>query len=95
MKVMYLPALMVKNLQFCWKIPRQKNAASVAETIIKAVDNTHFSFEHNEIAVTVSIGIAEITAEDESISGLISRADKALYHAKENGCNQHFIDENH
>jgi len=72
-----------------------ENAESVAETIIKAVEDTHFNFEYNEISVTVSVGIAEITDEDESIGGLISRADKALYHAKESGRNQLFIADQH
>lgn len=38
--------------------------------------------------LTISVGVAELTLEKENFEGLIARADKALYRAKELGRNQ-------
>jgi len=40
------------------------------------------------VSVTMSAGIAELSANDHSIEDLIGRADRALYKAKENGRDQ-------
>ncbi|KZY36023.1 hypothetical protein A3752_11760 [Oleiphilus sp. HI0081] len=68
-----------------------EDAVTVAQNIIDVVEGQLFEFEGHNIKVTVSVGIAEMMMADEGIGALIARADKALYHAKENGRNQHFI----
>ncbi len=45
------------------------------------------SFDGKEIAITISIGCAAITAHDRDIEELIERADRALYAAKAAGRN--------
>ena len=47
--------------------------------------------EEKQIQITVTIGGA-VAYQDESIDEVLSRADKALYHGKENGRNQVLID---
>ena len=42
----------------------------------------------NGVSVTISIGLAQLTAEDAEFSRLLKRADDALYHAKKNGRNR-------
>jgi two-component system, cell cycle response regulator len=44
--------------------------------------------EKYSISVTVSVGIAEISPQDQNTLAIISRADSAMYHAKNNGRNQ-------
>lgn len=44
-----------------------------------------------DLEVTVSIGIAELNAGDSGIEGALSRADRALYQAKDRGRNQVLI----
>ena len=42
----------------------------------------------NTLKVTVSIGVAQLSAEDHNYESLVARADTALYQAKEGGRNQ-------
>lgn len=65
----------------------EEDAKNAAERIRLAVANHIFLWEKSRIQVTVSIGIAKISAEDREENTLINRADKALYAAKENGRN--------
>ena len=60
-------------------------AIKVAEKLRKIIDSCHWDIGEKRISVTVSIGIASIDSEDSN--ELISRADKALYMAKEKGRN--------
>lgn len=59
-------------------------AASVAEKLRLAVYSTNFGLK---APVTISLGVAELRA-DESAGDWITRADKALYLAKDRGRNQ-------
>lgn len=61
-----------------------EGAVAVAERIRQAVENENFEKRRT----TVSLGIAELTAETPDINALISRADKALYEAKRTGRNR-------
>ncbi len=63
----------------CWKL---------AEKIRNDTELNQFV---NDIRLTVSLGIAEID-DDEDLDGWLSRADKALYHAKNSGRNQSRLD---
>jgi diguanylate cyclase (GGDEF)-like protein len=64
-------------------------AASFAERVRAAVEGHPFEFDGKGVAVTVSLGIAS-TAGKEACApeGLILRADKALYRAKNEGRNR-------
>jgi len=64
----------------------------VAEAVRKAVEVATFSFEQQELHVTVSLGAAVIGPNDHPVS-LIKRADEALYASKRAGRNcAHFHD---
>ncbi|MBN2817144.1 MAG: diguanylate cyclase [Campylobacterales bacterium] len=64
-----------------------ENASLIVETIRKKIENTLFG--EDEISITGSFGLTEYTLEEEvNMEELISRADKALYRAKEQGRNQ-------
>ncbi len=57
-----------------------------SERIRSAVDSHWFQFEQTDLRVTVSLGLAGVDSEDDSIS-LFKRADEALYAAKRAGRN--------
>ncbi len=65
-----------------------KEAPVATERIRNRVANHAFLFEGQRLPVTISIGITERTDADETIEPLISRADKALYQAKQEGRNR-------
>jgi diguanylate cyclase (GGDEF)-like protein len=62
-------------------------ARTLAEQIRKAVASNRASFESKEHQVTVSLGVAELTAS-ESPEALYERADQRLYEAKHAGRNR-------
>ena len=62
-------------------------AKVVAEKLRKKVEQSPFNFKKEPIQITVSFGISEF-APGESADVVFSRADKALYAAKEKGRNQ-------
>ncbi|MBN1411538.1 MAG: diguanylate cyclase [Spirochaetales bacterium] len=59
----------------------------IGERFREHLDKNDFLCEDKKIKVTVSMGIAQYR-ENESRDDWIARADKALYHAKENGRNR-------
>lgn len=64
-----------------------KNAKIIAERIRTNMENMSISLADGTIIqVTVSIGFAE-RIDNDTVASLIDRADKALYHAKQNGRN--------
>jgi diguanylate cyclase (GGDEF)-like protein/PAS domain S-box-containing protein len=65
------------------------SAKSLAERIRLAVTELSFSGEWpGQITTSISIGVATLQATDKSFDDLYSRADRALYIAKNNGRNQ-------
>ena len=69
------------------------DAAQLAETARKAVENLRIPHDNSEIdtIVTMSFGIASITSQDKEsdcMSILVSKADKRLYMAKTSGRNR-------
>ncbi len=58
-----------------------------AEKIRKAIDKTAITVRGKAVSVTLSTGVTELISGDTAETA-IGRADKALYHAKENGRNQ-------
>ena len=65
----------------------RESAAAVAERIRKSLENTRFTYHKQEIKLTVSIGLTEVQASDQSQEMLFNRVDKAMYKAKKKGRN--------
>ncbi len=63
-------------------------ARAVAERVVHAVAEARTEIDGRAVSTTVSIGVAGLKPDDVSFSDLLSRADKALYRAKELGRNQ-------
>ena len=66
----------------------ERSARIFAERLRRNVESLVIKFEEIELKVTISLGLAEVTKDCESEKEWFERADKALYHAKENGRNQ-------
>lgn len=60
-------------------------AAHIAERLCTAVRNAEIAHGGRVMAVTVSIGVATVSAGDPDIEAAIARADAALYEAKARG----------
>ncbi|MDE3208422.1 MAG: GGDEF domain-containing protein, partial [Pseudomonadota bacterium] len=63
-------------------------AYEVAERLRLAFRDLHIETHKGPLFLTVSIGIAQCLQKDIGIEATLSRADKALYLAKESGRNQ-------
>lgn len=66
----------------------EKTAIEVAERVRATIQSTAFVFEGRTIPVTVSVGVAIRQAHETDWTQIFDRADKALYHAKQNGRNK-------
>jgi diguanylate cyclase (GGDEF)-like protein len=65
-----------------------EEAVLVAERIRKTIQTEKFKPESaKELGITISIGVAQYDAE-EQLSTFIQRADKAMYHSKQQGRNR-------
>jgi len=60
----------------------------IADQLREQVKQHEFSIEGVQLKVTISIGVSNASLYDTDISSIISRADKALYQAKELGRDQ-------
>lgn len=67
---------------------RMEQAWPIAERLRIAVAAIGFEDIADGLAVTISIGMAELQAGDASLRELVGRADSALYRAKDNGRNR-------
>ncbi|NLO17625.1 MAG: diguanylate cyclase [Arcobacter butzleri] len=65
----------------------QKEFIDKMEEIRESVSNINFDFNQKIVNTTISFGIAS-KEEDEDINSLLSRADHALYEAKDGGRNK-------
>jgi two-component system cell cycle response regulator len=76
--------------EFAVLMPRtpRSSAKEIADRVLAAVssEGVHLA-DGQRLDVTVSIGMAHLTAED-SLASILKKADDALYHSKENGRNQ-------
>ena len=72
--------IMFKNLD-------KENSIQLAELIRSIVEKHKFRYRDIEIDLTVSIGIAELSTDIETMEKLIEEADKNLYRAKALGRN--------
>lgn len=58
------------------------------ERFRKTIEDYPFFYDNNNIKVTVSIGVETLNPDIFTSSDLLGNADKALYHAKEDGRNK-------
>ncbi len=65
-----------------------KIAGEIGERIRHTIESHEFLFESKKIPVTISVGVATKAAQESEWSQIYDRADKALYHAKQNGRNR-------
>ena len=75
--------------EFTVLLPRtmEKDAIVVAERICSAIASKSLFAEEGIVSVTVSIGLTQLRDKDQTLTDLISEADKAMYAAKEAGRN--------
>ena len=59
-----------------------------AERIRREIDGASLETEKGEVSVTVSIGVADLGEEIQTLDELISKADQAMYQAKDQGRNR-------
>jgi diguanylate cyclase (GGDEF)-like protein len=67
-------------------------ALAAAERVRAAFAETPMHIGGHEIAVTITAGVAVLTAEDQQFSHLLRRADRAMYAGKNAGRNQVMLD---
>lgn len=74
---------------------RAQQALAIAERIRASVAASRLETDRDAIALTLSMGIAEIihALQDESVESVIQRADEAMYAAKQAGLNRIVIRE--
>lgn len=65
----------------------QKTCLDITNRILNLIRDNNLIYKNQLIHVTASIGITKLKSDD-TIETLLSRADKALYKAKENGKNK-------
>jgi diguanylate cyclase (GGDEF)-like protein len=65
-----------------------QNARRFAEKIRKMVEDHPFSFEGKQIAVSISVGVADMTPDMTEPLQFIKVADQNLYKAKKEGRNR-------
>ncbi len=62
-----------------------ENSVVVAERICSLVRNEPFQVDGDVVPITISLGVASSSADDQSLNELINRADEGLYKAKQTG----------
>jgi diguanylate cyclase len=65
-----------------------ENARLVAERICRTVANTRFVYRKQEVNLTISIGVTQSTAGDQTQEAMFTRVDRAMFEAKEGGRNR-------
>jgi diguanylate cyclase (GGDEF)-like protein len=65
-----------------------KGALEMAERIRKAVEISRFDVRGGDAKITVSLGIASYPEDGGNLDGILDKADKAMYRAKQRGRNQ-------
>ena len=65
----------------------EREAANLAERVVRAISQIPFRFEGQNIRLTTSLGIAHYPAHADNAEELIAHADAAMYQAKEAGKN--------
>lgn len=78
--------------EFCCLLPETDSVAAnaTAERIRQTIARHVFTYNSDEIHITVSIGVHEFSGDLDSSNALLKKADEALYMAKNAGRNQVF-----
>lgn len=76
--------------EFVVLLPETKlgNAVEIAERLREEVEETYVQTKYGRLNVTISIGVAAITDDTQSLNALIDRANQAEHHAKQAGRNR-------
>jgi len=69
-------------------IVRHEIVMKTAERIRRNIEEHPFIIGEMSLNLTISLGVASLNGQSESLSGIIDSADKALYLAKQNGKNR-------
>ncbi len=65
-----------------------ESGLNIAERLRSSIGETDFQFASTSLHITISLGISMLQQQDQHIETLLSRADAALYKAKQSGRNQ-------
>jgi len=65
-----------------------KGAMELAQRICSSIAAKVLTYKDHDIKVTVSLGVAQLSAEESNYEALITQSDSALYQAKGQGRNQ-------
>lgn len=65
----------------------KENAVSLAERIRSTVENQHYNYENETIAVTLTLGVYAIRHDDDTVDSIIEKADRLMYQGKRAGRN--------
>ncbi|MDZ4048077.1 MAG: GGDEF domain-containing protein, partial [Pseudoxanthomonas sp.] len=60
-------------------------ARVVAERLRDGINHAHMRFQGQEVPAPLSIGVAQLQADDDVLDSLLKRADQAMYRAKRAG----------
>lgn len=76
--------------EFCCLLPETDLASAklLAERFRNSIAEMTQVYQEKEIAVTISLGVSELSGQHVTPSSLLERADEALYQAKHSGRNQ-------
>ena len=66
----------------------QSAAVGVAEKVRSQIENTQFESGEQNLAVTISAGVASLSEAHHDMNAVMKAADRALYRAKSNGRNR-------
>ena len=78
----------MRSSQRCFPAVRREMALQVAERLQRQIQRLRFTHEGQTFGITVSQGLTSLTAADENVENLFSRADAAMYQAKREGKNR-------
>ena len=76
--------------EFVYFLPEMtaQEALKMAEKLLKQIEEHEFTYNDEDISLTVSAGISEVIKDSDDRESIFTRADKALFNAKEGGRNR-------
>jgi len=76
-----------EEFSLCCPDTNSQGAYALAERLRQQVEAMQLKIDEHVINFTISLGIATVTPSDESLEGILKRADHLLFQAKDNGRN--------